>query len=170
VLHLVLEFTAPNSALHRTCTRNLLCRKRCAFLVRVHAGELESVRAQEMRTPRLGLVTVGALFAVEGIIGLVTPEHFRSLVVWLQSPPVWPASIGLRAILGLLLLAAPPGIRGPWAVRAVGAITLVGAIAGMFFTGVDGLPHGSGWRVPAAALAIAGATVVWACVPQRPAP
>jgi len=123
-----------------------------------------------MRTPRFLLVTIGVLLALEGIVGVVSPKYFQAFVIWLQSPPAWPASVVFRAVLGVLLFAAPQSLRAPGVVRAVGIITLVGAVVGAFATGAPSLPGGSVWRVPAAALGIAGAAVVWASAAKRHVP
>lgn len=117
-----------------------------------------------MRTPRAAVFLAGALLAIEGAVGVAMPELFRSLVVWLQTPPAWPATVIVRAAMALLLLAAPPTIRAPNAVRAIGVVTLAGAVAGWFITGVEAWPAGSLWRLPSAALMLAGLVVVWACV------
>jgi hypothetical protein len=53
---------------------------------------------------------------------------------------------------------------------AVGAITLIGAAVGLFATEVQSWPSGALWRLPAAALAVAGVLVVWASGTKRLAP
>lgn len=113
-----------------------------------------------MRTPRLLLQAIGALLAVEGAVGVVLPEQFRALVVGLQTPPAWPASIIARAALGGVLLAAPATIACRACVRVVGAVTLAGAVVGLFVTDVPSWPGGPLWRLPAAVLAAAGLLVV----------
>ena len=119
-----------------------------------------------MRTPRWIVPALGSLLAVEGIVGVVSPGHFRSLVILLQSRPAWPASVVLRAALGAVLIAAPPPVRNRTPVRVVGVITLLGAVVGLVATDVEELPHGPAWRVPAALLALAGIVVVSACAQE----
>jgi len=114
-----------------------------------------------LRAPRLVCQILGAAFAVEGLVGLISPESFRALVVWLQTPPVWPLSVALRAIVGLLLLGVASPARSLLAVRTVGLVTLIGAVVGLVSTSLSQAPHGAIWRVPALVLLAAGIAVVW---------
>jgi hypothetical protein len=119
-------------------------------------------------TPRPFVLALGAGFAVEGLIGLIHPEAFRNLVVWLQSPPAWPASIVLRAVIGILFLSVAPSVRSANTVRAVGVLTLVGAVAGSILTHLHQAPHGPIWRLPALVLFGAGLAVIWGAGGSRP--
>ena len=120
-----------------------------------------------MRTPRFLISVFGVVFFVEGVVGVTAPHQFRALVVWLQTPPVWPASVVLRALIGVLLLLAPGTVRFPAAIRVVGAITLVGAIVGGFATHVQQLGESPWWRLPAVLLMAAGAVLVLASRNKR---
>lgn len=115
-----------------------------------------------MRTPRFLISVLGIVFLVEGAVGVIAPHQFRALVIWLQTPPIWPLSVALRALIGVLLLFAPDSVRFPAAIRAVGVITLIGAIAGAFVTHMQQLGESPLWRLPAALLMVAGVVLVWA--------
>ena len=84
------------------------------------------------RTPRIFVPMLGLMFAAEGLVGVLAPEAFRALVIWLQSPPAWPISVVLRALVGFLLLLVALPVRSAFVVRTVGVITLIGAVAGMY--------------------------------------
>lgn len=114
-----------------------------------------------IRSPAPIVRVLGALFSMEGFVGLVDPEAFRALVMWLQSPPGWPLSVALRVLIGIALVGIALPVRSALAVRSVGVMTLVGAGVGLIFTDLDQAPHGAIWRVPALALLIAGVAVVW---------
>ena len=122
-----------------------------------------------LRSPKALVRLLGVIFAIEGLVGLIAPEAFRGLVVWLQSPPSWPFSVALRAFLGLVLLGVASPVRSLPAVRTVGLLTLLGAVAGMAFNDVDQAPHGAVWRLPSLALLVAGLAVVWGAGKPRPA-
>ena len=115
-----------------------------------------------MRTPRTLISVFGIAFFAEGLVGVVAPHQFRALVIWLQTPPIWPTSVALRALIGILLLFAPGTVRLPAAIRAVGVITLVGAIVGGFATHVQQLGESPWWRLPAALLTAAGGVLALA--------
>ncbi len=137
-----------------------------------YAGRLESgVRLHMKMTPvpRVIVRILGLLFALEGCIGLIAPGVFRALVVWLQSPPSWPGSVALRALVGILLLGLASPARSVAAVRAVGLLTLLGAVVGLVFTNLGEAPHGSIWRLPSLALLAAGLVVVWGAGKSRAA-
>jgi len=114
-----------------------------------------------LRSPRAVVQVLGAVFAVEGFIGLINPEAFRTLVVWLQSPPAWPFSVVLRAVVGFALLGVAAPARSLGAVRAIGILTLLGAVVGLVFTNVTLAPHGMIWQLPSLVLLGAGLVVVW---------
>lgn len=122
-----------------------------------------------LRSPRAIVQVLGAAFAVEGLVGLIYPEAFRALVVWLQSPPVWPSSVALRAVIGLVLLCVASPVRSLGVIRAVGMLTLLGAVLGLAFTSVDQAPHGMIWRLPSLVLLAAGLVVMWGAGSSRPA-
>ena len=115
-----------------------------------------------MRTPRLLILVFGVAFFAEGLMGVTAPHQFRALVIWLQTPPLWPTSVALRALIGGLLLFAPVTARFPAAIRVVGVITLIGAIVGGFATHVQQLGESPWWRLPAALLMVAGVVLVLA--------
>ena len=119
--------------------------------------------------PRVIARILGTLFAFEGSVGLIAPEIFRALVVWLQSPPSWPASVALRALIGILLLGVAAPAKSVAAVRAIGLLTLLGAVVGLVFTNLGDAPHGTIWRLPSLALLVAGLTVVWGAGKSRSA-
>lgn len=122
-----------------------------------------------LRSPRFVGRILGVAFAVEGLVGLISPESFRALVVWLQSPPVWPSSVVLRAIVGLLLVGVASPARSLLAVRVVGIVTLVGAVVGLVNANFSQAPHGAIWRAPALVLLLAGIAVVWGAGESRSA-
>jgi hypothetical protein len=115
-----------------------------------------------MRTPRTLISVLGIAFFAEGLVGVIAPHQFRALVIWLQTPPLWPASVALRALIGVLLLFAPGTVRFPSAIRVVGVITLLGATVGGFATHVQQLGESTWLRLPAALLMIAGGVLVLA--------
>ena len=114
-----------------------------------------------IRSPRVVVQLLGAIFTIEGFVGLIAPDAFRALVVWLQSPPFWPFSVILRAFIGLVLLGVASPAKHLSAVRAIGLLTFLGAAIGLIFTDLDQAPHGMIWRLPSFALLVAGLVVVW---------
>lgn len=119
-----------------------------------------------LRSSRLVVRMLGAIFAAEGCIGLISPDSFRALVVWLQSPPVWPYSVMLRGLIGFLLLCVTAPARSLHAVRAVGLLTLIGAVVGLVNASLGQALHGTIWRLPALVLLGAGMAVVWGAGPR----
>lgn len=115
------------------------------------------------------LQLLGVVFVAEGLLGVIVPDSFRAVVIWLQTPPVWPTSVAARALVGLALLSVAMPVRSALAVRVVGIATLVGAAAGMLFTNADQLPSSPVWRLPALVLLVAGCVVVWGAGSPRAA-
>jgi hypothetical protein len=105
---------------------------------------------------------IGAVLALEGLVGTVAPELFRALVVWLQAPAVWPASVVARLVLAGALFARSASIRSPGTVTVVGVITLISAVVGAVASSPETLSAGTCWRIPAVALCCAGLAVIWA--------
>ena len=115
-----------------------------------------------MRTPRFLILVFGIVFFAEGLAGVMAPHQFRAWAIWMQTPPLWPTSVVLRAFIGVLLLLAPGTARFPAALRAVGVVTLIGAIVGGFATHVRQLGESPWWRLPAVLLMVAGVVLALA--------
>ena len=113
-----------------------------------------------IRSPRMLARILGVAFAAEGVAGVIYPALFQVLVLWLQSPPAWPWSVLLRALVGLALLCVEP-VRSRRAVQAVGLLTLAGALLGFGFPAASAELNQLNWRLPALVLFGAGLLLVW---------
>jgi hypothetical protein len=77
---------------------------------------------------------IGVLIGGFGLYGMAQPAR---LIAWVKS--VWSQdrlwlAVGIRLVLGALLIYAAPECRAPQAVRVLGVITLVAAV-GLVFIG-----------------------------------
>jgi hypothetical protein len=86
------------------------------------------------------LVTViGGLAAVAGLIGVVRPDLMKQLAVRFRTPAGMYAAIGIRIVVGALLVWAGPACRPEtpwvgWTVRAIGLLAIVVAL-GLLLSG-----------------------------------
>jgi hypothetical protein len=78
------------------------------------------------------VVLFGVAVMGVGAYGVVRPSALIEVArsVW-KSPAAFPFAVGIRVALGIALLIAAPECRHPTAVRAIGAIALVAAAAGL---------------------------------------
>lgn len=83
----------------------------------------------------LAIEGFGVLIAIICLIGLLQPAVTITMVRGSASSVYgWPAAVGLRLVLGSLLIAAAPETQFPAIVATLGVITLLAA-AGLVFMG-----------------------------------
>ncbi len=70
----------------------------------------------------------GATAAIIGLLGLANPKCIINLVQHWRGPTRFRLAIGVRLVLGVILLVVAPTCRLPVVVQAVGVIAIVAAI------------------------------------------
>jgi hypothetical protein len=71
---------------------------------------------------------VGLLIVVEGLMGLVVPGAFVSMVRFFQLPPVLYVAAVVRVLIGVVLVRAAPASRAPIVLRLLGVVVLIGGL------------------------------------------
>ena len=118
---------------------------------------------------------IGLLIVAQGVLGLVAPELFASVVKAFQTPPVIYLAALIRIAVGVVLVLAAPASRVPTGLRCLGALIVIGGlltpVLGVQFAKLVLAWWSEGgpaiiriWAV--AALAI-GAFIVFAAAPRR---
>jgi hypothetical protein len=76
------------------------------------------------------VTTLGLLVFVLGVLGVVRPRALLGLVdvPWRSRAGLYLA-VALRAVLGILLLAAATSTRFPWTIGALGIVSLAAAVS-----------------------------------------
>lgn len=79
---------------------------------------------------RLALAAVGLLVFALGAFGVARPSALIGLVErpW-RSPAGLYLAVGVRAALGVLLIAAAASSRFPWLIGGIGVVALIAAVA-----------------------------------------
>jgi hypothetical protein len=117
---------------------------------------------------RLGILA-GALIAIIGVTGLVSPDIFRRAVGAMQMPPALYVAAAIRFTVGVALVAAAPASRAPWPLRILGAAIAIGGMLTPFWGEAMARTVLSSWdamgpgmvRLWSAAGAILGAFIIW---------
>jgi hypothetical protein len=96
---------------------------------------------------RLSIAALGLLVFILGALGVSRPSTLIGLVErpW-RSPAGLYLAVALRAALGVLLLAAASSTRFPWAVGALGVLSLTAAVS-LPFLGYERLRSFVEWWV-----------------------
>src|SRR5882757_5810921 len=84
-----------------------------------------------MRAPRLIPVialVIGVFLIIQGLLGIVAPDAFVSVVRLLQSPPTLYVAAALRIAIGIVLLCAVTGSRLPTFLRIFGVLVVIGGV------------------------------------------
>ena len=102
----------------------------------------------------------GAVVVGIGIFGLLRPEALIHFIesVW-ESPSALHVAVGMRLVLGVVLLVAAPECRYPQAVQVLGILSIVAAISGAML-GRERLTAFVGWWVERPAGFIRGWSVI----------
>ena len=71
---------------------------------------------------------LGSIGALIGLLGLANPRYIVDLVQFWRGPTRFRLAVGVRVVLGIVLLVVAPACRVPILVQCVGAISVVAAI------------------------------------------
>jgi hypothetical protein len=71
---------------------------------------------------------VGVLLIIQGLLGIVAPDIFVSVVRFFQTPPNIYVAAVLRIAIGIVLLCAVTGSRLPSFLRVFGVIVVIGGV------------------------------------------
>ena len=112
---------------------------------------------------------LGAFAVVVGLFGLISPRTLAAYVRFWGGPTRYWLAIGLRIVMGTLLLMAAPSCRFPLGIQILGGIATLAAII-IFAAGrsrLDGTVEwwlGNDIRIRTSALfaTVVGAFMVWA--------
>ena len=107
----------------------------------------------------LAIATVGLLILALGVVGLARPASLMSLVErpWTSRTGFYVA-IAVRAAFGILLVAAASSTRFPWAIGALGVLSLIAAVL-IPVLGYDRIRRFVAWWVARPT----GVVRIWAC-------
>lgn len=75
---------------------------------------------------------IGLLIAAEGLMGLVEPQAFQSMVRFFQVPPVLYVAAVIRVFIGVALVRAAPASRTPRVLRVLGVLVAIGGLLSPF--------------------------------------
>ena len=75
---------------------------------------------------------IGVLAAVIGLMGLVQPRRIADIVEYWHGPTRFWLAIGVRLVMGTVMLIAAPECRLPVVVRVIGIIAIVAAVILLF--------------------------------------
>ena len=120
-------------------------------------------------------VLAGLLIAAEGVVGLVVPRAFVSMVEFFQLPPVIYAAAVVRLVIGIALISTAPASRAPSFLRVLGLLIAIGGLITPF-VGTQAAEVILGWwspggpgvvRVWAGFALVLGVIILYAVSPQR---
>ena len=123
-------------------------------------------------------VLIGALITALGVLGLVWPGAFVSLVRFFQVSPVIYVAAVARVVIGVVLVRAAPASRAPGVLRILGLVVAIGGLLTPF-VGVRAADVILGWwasggpgvvRVWAGFALVLGVIILLAAAPRRRAP
>jgi hypothetical protein len=118
---------------------------------------------------------VGLLIAVEGLMGLVIPGAFVSMVRFFQLPPVLYVAAVVRVLIGVVLVRAAPASRAPIVLRILGFVVVIGGLLTPF-VGARLAERVLGWwttggtgvvRMWAGFALVVGVIILYAVAPKR---
>ena len=78
---------------------------------------------------KLFIVLIGALICLAGLVILIAPEKFKSVMNNWTGQPRFLFAVIVRIVFGAILLAEAANLKYPLAMQIIGAISLVAAIA-----------------------------------------
>ena len=120
-------------------------------------------------------VLLGVIVALQGVVGLVTPDAFVEVVRFFQTPPTIYFAAVVRVAFGLVLVRAASHARAAVGLRALGVAIVIGGGLTPFF-GVQFAQVILGWwaqggpaivRAWALASLAIGAFIIYATDPTR---
>jgi len=76
---------------------------------------------------------VGGAVTAQGVFGLAVPDLLLALLRAIQTPPVIYLAAVVRVAFGIILVLAAPASRTPLALRALGALIVVGGLISPFY-------------------------------------
>jgi hypothetical protein len=124
----------------------------------------------------IAALVIGVMIAVQGIVGLVSPETFTEFIRAFQVSPVIYLAAIIRVLIGAILVLAAPASRAPLLLRGLGVLIVIGGLltpfVGAQFAGVV-----LGWwsvggppvvRMWASASLLIGSFIIFATGRRRP--
>ncbi len=87
---------------------------------------------------------LGVLAAIIGLLGLANPKIIVGLVEFWRGPTRFRLAVGVRLVLGTLLLVVAPACRLPLVVQVLGIISIMAAIV-ILIVGQERLDSFIGW-------------------------
>jgi len=78
---------------------------------------------------KLAIVIFGALICLAGLMILVTPQKFKSVMNNWTGQPRFLFAVIVRIVFGAILLAEAANLKYPLAMQIIGGISIVAAIA-----------------------------------------
>ena len=78
---------------------------------------------------KLFIVLIGALICLAGLVILIAPEKFKSVMNNWTGQPRFLFAVIVRIVFGAILLAEAANLKYPLAMQIIGAISIVAAIA-----------------------------------------
>jgi len=87
---------------------------------------------------KLFIILIGALICLAGLVILVAPEKFKSVMNNWTGQPRFLFAVIVRIVFGAILLAEAANLKFPLAMQIIGGISIVAAI-GILLIGQDRL-------------------------------
>ena len=84
------------------------------------------------------IVIFGALICLAGLVILIAPEKFKSVMNNWTGQPRFLLAVIVRVVIGAILLAEAANLKFPFAMKIIGGISIVAAI-GILLIGQDRL-------------------------------
>ena len=78
---------------------------------------------------KLFIVLIGALICLAGLVILIAPEKFKSVMNNWTGQPRFLFAVIVRIVFGAILLAEAANLKYPLAMQIIGGISIVAAIA-----------------------------------------
>ncbi len=78
----------------------------------------------------------GGLVLIIGAAGVIFPEKLMNAIAEWRSPTRLYTAVGMRLILGIILILAAPECRFPLAIRVLGGVAIVAAVV-LFLLGEE---------------------------------
>lgn len=82
---------------------------------------------------RIAALIVGAVIVLQGVVGLVAPDAFASLMRAIQQPPLIYFAAVVRVTFGVVLIAAAAKSRARVALGTLGVVVTLGGLLTPFF-------------------------------------